>query len=234
MITRKCVFIVGAGASADLGLPTGKDLKSRIKTSVQINFREGNSSPPKSPVYDAVMGIPHLGDNIEPVLLAFDQIALNMGTATSIDAFLDNHREDALIVEIGKLAIANSIALAESNSTLAERRGRAAQTPHNYFLNEVLNLAVADLTIHDVEQSLQHLSFVTFNYDRCIERYADLWLVNRFGSQLSQKARSLNVVHVYGSLAHYIPGGQFSLATRQGPPGIAGCHGLEVRCLGHG
>jgi hypothetical protein len=226
MIKNKSVFIVGAGASKDLGLPTGKELKTSIRDLLKRTRHGGGTSlsitPPKSAVFDALQSDPRFRGDSESLGQLLDLIASNMGdnstsvgSATSIDAFLDNHRNDDRVVKIGKLAIADAIAVAEAKCILGSPQVAGSASSNDYFLDAVLNLAVAGHTHDTVLESLKNLSFVTFNYDRCIERYADLWLLKRFNGHLKPDARKLNVVHIYGSLADYNPGEKFSVQTSE-------------------
>lgn len=210
MIQTKSVFVVGAGASNDLGLPIGSELKVRI-----ANILRKNS------VNEPLMGA--LNDRafktkipISDYLNMANFIAENMDKAESIDNFLNNHRDNEELVYVGKLAIAYCISTAEANCPISEDRPGASITTDDYFLVELLRIVVRGHTVKDVEKSLQNLHFITFNYDRCIERYLDIWLSQNFGQSMSQfVSDNVKFLHVYGSLGDYFAEGKFSLKSSE-------------------
>ena len=104
MFNRKTVFVVGAGGSFELGLPTGDQLKQVIGRRSWIQFNDmGRFSGGDTLIYEAVI---HLAKKREaesrnPWWLGGRAIAEAMPQAISIDNFLHTHSEDYHIVDMG-------------------------------------------------------------------------------------------------------------------------------------
>jgi len=214
LIGNKTTIVVGAGASADLGLPTGEKLKSQISQLLYLD-RSGMQYSPSPAHKEIFAGVNnYLAD--EEISLTDDEfynlgneIADNVKRAASIDNFLDNRKDDKRLVAIGKTAIAYCIAKAEDEAqldlpNLQLERSNDYKKTNSYFLEELLKLVVRNHTIEDVNQSLANLTFIIFNYDRCIERYLDLWLSRVFGKPMYEIIMAnIKFIHVYGDLGEY-------------------------------
>ena len=218
MIGNKTTIVVGAGASADLGLPTGETLKNQISQLLHMNLsgNEWRQSKERVEVFSGVK--PYLSEkSISPTDIELQQlsneIADNVTRAASIDNFLDNRRDNKTLVALGKTAIAYCIAKAEDEARLDlpdirlnrfSKDNEGKTKTNSYFLEELLKLVVRNHTIDDVEQSLANLTFVIFNYDRCIERYLDVWLSYTFGQSMQGKIKAnVTFEHIYGDLGIY-------------------------------
>lgn len=94
----KTVFILGAGASAEVELPVGEALTKPITDLVDIRFDRGNWISGDPLIVDALQN--HVrktspsNPDINPYLHAGWRIRDAMPLAASIDNFLDGHRED--------------------------------------------------------------------------------------------------------------------------------------------
>src|SRR2546428_2984262 len=117
MLRQKTVFILGAGASKEVGLPIGEELKDTIATKLEMKC--GNCD-------DLIGGDRHIftalrqryPSEINRYLEACRQIHDGIMLSWSIDDFIDTHRHDEAIAICGKLGIARSILEAEQNSKL--------------------------------------------------------------------------------------------------------------------
>ncbi len=125
--------------------------------------------------------------------------------STSIDNFLDQNKEDPNLVNFLKMVIAYAIAEAEQKSKLSGN-GKVEEIIHNtsdYFLHDFMNIAVRGHQKGNIGDSLSNLTFVIFNYDRCVERYLDHWMKFKFGFQFDWQKIAPKFIHVYGSLGDY-------------------------------
>lgn len=124
MFKANTLFVVGAGASHEFGLPVGLGLSEIIKQNSILEFgpfneiEKGNhalfaSLKKKYPNTDQE-STDKLNERIKAVRRIHDGIYL----ASSIDNFIDMHSHDPHIAEMGKLQIAFSISNAERNSSL--------------------------------------------------------------------------------------------------------------------
>ena len=131
-----------------------------------------------------------------------------MPQAPSIDNFIDSHRSNPDVAEVGKLAIASQI-------LKAERASKLYVSPANIY-NTLKFEAVADtwfnaffqlLTLNAQEQDLpgrlKKVQVVTFNYDRTLEHYLFHSIRNYYGCSLEKSAEilsNLTVLHPYGKV----------------------------------
>lgn len=124
MLDSKTCFVVGAGASHELNLPTGATLTRVIASTIAPNRKDPSyfSEPLRSALVKACQD---RGDQDIIGRLSFyaglaDQLADAMPLAPSIDNFLHTHRDKPEMIELGKIGIALSILRAERTSHLYE------------------------------------------------------------------------------------------------------------------
>jgi hypothetical protein len=207
MFSPRTVFVVGAGASFEVGLPLGTDLRKAIKKTLHFADNQGFRD---QEVREAVRELSSTAARASDFAHAAHRLIDGIDHVSSIDTFLDIHQENEAIVLLGKLAIAIVILREESKSALATRfqifplrSGLSANPSHSYDsswyvpLGELLTQGVA---LQDVDEIFRNISFITFNYDRCIETYAEHLLRQAYG--LGDRAREiasrLDVLHTYG------------------------------------
>jgi len=117
------VLVVGAGASKEVNLPVGNELKDAIASSLAFRLENGWSVTGGDrtiiEVFFRLVKQPNntRGD-INPYLQAADLIRRAMPQAQSIDNFIDSHRSDTRVAQCGKLAIVACILKAERASSL--------------------------------------------------------------------------------------------------------------------
>lgn len=199
---KRTVFIVGAGASTDFGLPLGSELVRNIRNELTSNLANPNHQGLVQQAMAA--GIP--GD----YGAAARDVAGGMVSARSIDRFLDSRKDRPLTVHMGKCAIAYCLSSSESNSPLGSMRDEEWVSIQNALVScEKSWLAITFALLHegfrpaDSEKIFENVSFITFNYDRCIQRYLHLAFRQIMG--LSEEdafgiVGGIPIVHVYGSL----------------------------------
>jgi hypothetical protein len=211
MKNKKLTLIVGAGASREVGLPMGYELKQKIASLLDIRF---DFSQQKSGDYQIRSAIeiavrqPNGHKNINPHLHAAWKIRDAMPQAISIDNFIDNHQGDEKIELCGKLAIVRSILDAEKNSKIYvdpsdSRSGIDYSSTESCWLNPFTRLLTENCRADDLADRFGSISFVIFNYDRCIEHYLYHALQNYYKISERQAAEILNAVqfyHPYGSV----------------------------------
>jgi hypothetical protein len=124
----------------------------------------------------------------------------------SIDEFLEIHQENDLVKVIGKAAIAKCILEAERNSNLfhkpqSHRTGldllKLENTWHVRFMRHLAQ------TSQNVGQIFDNVSFIVFNYDRCLEYFLLHALQNVYGIS-EEDAYSilddLTIIHPFGDI----------------------------------
>lgn len=203
---KQTTIIVGAGASADFGLPLGRGLAELIYAQLDESF--GPHHRDDGALRGALARRVGRGLAQEDVGAA---LALRDGLigASTIDHILGQRSHQRPIVEIGKMAIANAILSAEAESPLAfdnhdreaARAGlwRCRDTWLAHLVRTTIGVPSADRFV----DALTSVSFVTFNYDRCIEKYFYAYLRYVVGLPPSDAAKALSRIHihhVFGSL----------------------------------
>lgn len=126
MFARRTVFVVGAGCSFEYGLPVGETLKSQIVDrmgSLSRAQRARDMEPYDELMLSAVRKLAHqeqidAGNKVGLWLEAAGKIARGLPHSTSIDRYLAFRSDDPRIVQLGKLAIVQTILEAERASSL--------------------------------------------------------------------------------------------------------------------
>lgn len=211
MFEPRTLFIVGAGASSEASLPTGNQLKASIAKKIDIKFERGiDQITGDHQITEALRQHVRITDgdrgDINPYLEAGWQIRDAMPQAISIDNFLDSHQGNERIELCGKLAIVQSILEAEKRSLLFyDEQQPDAKINYNDLQNTWYNSFMQLLTegFHkgNINLSLDNVSFVIFNYDRCIEHFLYHALQNYFviePAEAGELMQGLKIFHPYG------------------------------------
>lgn len=210
---KSLVLVVGAGASKEVNLPVGSELRSRIAAALNIQYKDGHRRTSGDGTIDDAFreiakGLDPKRPDINPFLHLSWRIRDAMPQAISIDNFIDSHRGDERIAICGKLAIARCILAAEAGSTLFVNRREAypkidfAGVESTWF-NAFFQLLSENCQEHEIDQRFAQVSIVAFNYDRCIEHYLHGALQNYYGvspERASEAMSRLQIFHPYGSV----------------------------------
>ncbi|MBX9797357.1 hypothetical protein [Sphingomonas sp.] len=221
MFRQKTAIIVGAGASCELGLPSGDQLKRDIVRLLKPTDDNVYGFIDKTMIaYMHQMGYPNsfeFGERMKDVKEAADRIRKGLPLALSIDNFLHSHHGDSEVEKLGKLAIAISIIHAEERSYLFHRATALERANPNYkpsiqIYNEKLleswyplfaKLAMSEVHRQNISKVFDNLRFVIFNYDRCFEQYIWIALQSYFGvsgEEASDVLSGVSFIHPYGTL----------------------------------
>lgn len=215
MFQSKTLIIVGAGASKEARLPTGNELTATIADKVDIKFRDFNEQFSGDHGITAALRS-HTRDvdkrpgGINPYLHACWRIRDAMPQAISIDSFIDDHQGDEKIELCGKLAIVQSILEAEQKSLLFFDHHEPNAKPdfnnlQETWYNSFMQLLTEGCHKENIHQRFEDVSFIIFNYDRCIEHFIFHALQNYYGIQPTEAARliqELKIFHPYGVVGH--------------------------------
>lgn len=174
MISEETVIVLGAGASAPYGFPTGPLLTSAVISKLGAESNEE---------FQLLAKMGYDSDDINDF-----QTALAKSGKSSIDAFLE-HRES--LRDLGKAAMAACLIPGEQEGPLFGAKDRWYQQ-----LFAALNAGPGDFAENK-------LSVITFNYDRSLEQYLHTCLTNSYGLSSPEAAKlvgSIPVIHVHGQL----------------------------------
>jgi hypothetical protein len=216
MFNSKTVFVVGAGASKEAGLPIGSELTTKIADLVNLEVEFDRVISGDQEIYKALVQLVRSdtswGNN--DLLSSGEQLADAMRLAQSIDTFLQSHSSNREFVLLGKLGIVRAIGQAEAASLLASRQ--PGEPSDLSKLSKTWYYSLARMLFNGVPADEPHLafanvSFIVFNYDRCLEvfliRAAEMFFrLSR--AEAIDLIRRVSFVHPYGSLGDiFLPNG---------------------------
>jgi hypothetical protein len=223
MFKSKTVFIVGAGASCEAGLPSGHELKKKIATLLDIDYKsnfsemdikfKGNYSLSRGDdqivraLRDKVFSASEQRGDINPYLLKARQISENMPLAISIDNYLDAHKGDTELELCGKLAIAKSILEAEENSKIKFIEHSNCkfniQNLEGTWYFSFFQMLTENVSKENIDTIFENVVIMTFNYDRCIETFLLQALTQYYNldeTKAIQIIKTLTIIHPYGKV----------------------------------
>lgn len=198
MITRNTVFVLGAGAHCSYGFPSGEDLKNQIYKRARSDL---NLKQEYSLVSLLGRGLATSDEIEKDNILAFAESLKNSGQP-SIDAFLDANRHMPGYVAIGKALIAQVLCGYEESIKIFD--DEFDDDWLSYLFYQMLGGA------RTVDEFVSNkICFVTFNYDRTLERWLLTKIKNSFGieeNRASEVLKRFPIKHVYGRLRSPISG----------------------------
>lgn len=213
MLSAKTVFVIGAGASFEVGLPVGLTLKDTIANKLDIRFDDFG--------YHLISGDAKIADeirrkspeNINAYLHSCWQIRDGIPLSPSIDDFIDAHQHDQLIATCGKLAIAQSILEAERNIKLyfkpPDKKGLNLLGIQNTWFIDFYHLLCQKVTKASLDHVFDNVTVICFNYDRCIEHFLTHALATHWNISVTESyslVSKLSIFHPYGVIGEYLPG----------------------------
>jgi hypothetical protein len=162
MFNKRTVFIVGAGASSECGLPTGHQLKEAIAGGVRFQFDGRGLS---KAIKDLLNILQARFSNVEPHVQAGSDLAKTITTFPSIDEALHWWRARTEIVELGK--IAHYILNAERRCSMAPQDGQINVANYSgTWLGSFMSMALSALERGEAPKAFEQVTIINFNYDR--------------------------------------------------------------------
>lgn len=211
MFESKTVFVVGAGASKEANLPIGTELTSEIARLLDIfvaydSRAKSGDDQILSRIRQLIREQPDSWVN-NRLIASGKELAAAMALAPSIDTFLQTHRNNQEYVLLGKMGIAKAIILAEMRSKLARTQERSkpfeiSNIAGTWYISLAQQL-FSGVPAEKPELAFQNVSFIVFNYDRCLEVFL-IRAIEVFFLVNNQRAREIvatvDIVHPYGDL----------------------------------
>lgn len=209
MIRSKTTIIVGAGASAELQMPSGLELIGRVAQGFDFS-RFGTEMQSRDSVmlgqYLSKLGS-RLGSSEEKLTQAADRIRIACKLCSSIDNLLEQYSDDPLITACAKLAVVHYISQAEAKSILRLTPRVPGDLPvqgADNWLYQLAMLVTSGVSRSRVEKCFDDLTIISFNYDRSIEHFMPHALVMAYGMSLKEAQQLVNlklhVIHPYGTI----------------------------------
>lgn len=209
MLLQPTLFVVGAGASADLNFPVGVELRDQISDILDLRFLgiefEGSDTE-----FASYLSRWCFENNIDHHRFweAATAVSRSLPLSASIDSYLDSHLTNPLRSACAKLAIARLISVAENKSALACDNNRDAakfdfRPLCSTWYQRLWSVLQTGVTPNDPQRAFTNLKLITFNYDRNIERFLHLAYSHFLDVPLEialSEVESLGIIHIYGSL----------------------------------
>jgi hypothetical protein len=218
MFNRRTLFIIGAGASAEVGFPVGKTLAETIGKKADIRLEHGFKPIGLGDLELFSQITQNRRVDVNEYQYAGWRIRDGVGFAQSIDDFLDQHRSDQRINLYGKAALVQAILEAERKSKLffeihnPDTRFTPDKFADTWFVKFMYMLG-RGVPKENVREIFDHVSFIVFNYDRCLEHFLRFALQKVYGiddDEARDIVSDLTVIHPYGVVSPKIPFGHTS------------------------
>ncbi|MGR9154122.1 hypothetical protein ACU8MT_32475 (plasmid) [Rhizobium leguminosarum] len=217
MFADNTVFIIGAGASVEFGMPVGSKLTEQIKQNCKFRFEFGNLKEGAMPIFDYYRNTYDLRDpaKAKEVQARFDlmaQIHRSIDMAESIDEYIFRYSDNPLVAEVGKLHIAYAISKAESECLLSDKAKFSHDTDGFESASKkwIFTFAKALMTgvkASEIKTIGNNITIICFNYDRCIEHYLEHAICRTYAGVNLETAReivsNINIIHPYGVLGPF-------------------------------
>ncbi len=212
---RETALILGAGSSKIFGLPLGSELRDQISKDLNIKFGDFG--------HDLISGSYELVDALRIVnrdpdgragsinqhRAAAVEIADAMPLSSSIDEYIERHREDEKKALCAKLAIAKAIIESERASTIyidsQRERDRPLAAASHSWLAAFLRDTTSGFNASRVGEAFSQLTVVNFNYDRCFEHFTYNWLQEVYRLNRSEAAEVVNGIYIYHPYGRIAP-----------------------------
>lgn len=210
MFRRNTVFIVGAGASKELGLPVGSELSNQIAKLCSPDIDDWGR-PRDEATRELLDGFEKQSKADQPTINSWLESLRDIRRALpykdSIDAVIDQFYDRPEVAQVGKYMIAKLIMKAEAECLLRPMTDQSGapllRRANDSWLHTFSRMLFEGLRRDRLEEIGNNVSIVCFNYDRCIERYLTYAIAETFGCEPGEAigfASLINIVHAYGSL----------------------------------
>jgi hypothetical protein len=208
MFKKRTLFVLGAGSSFEVKLPVGLGLAKTIAKKLDVRIGDHGKNIGEGDKYLLGKFQTRLPQQFNEYLSAGWRIRDGLPTAASIDDFLDMHSHDELMQTIGKAAIVRSIIEAERESDLFfdqnnSRNKLVLEKLEGSWFMKFIRVLGRGIPKSNAQQIFDNVSFVVFNYDRCVEFFLLQALQAMYSLPLNDAAsivQELSIIHPYGTV----------------------------------
>jgi hypothetical protein len=211
MYREKTLFVVGAGASHEVGLSLGTGLVSKIASALAYKQTINGFTGGDDAIRRTLMNFAGQG-KAGALLLKASAMAQRLPYADSIDSFLNDFKDETDLATTGKIAIAHIISTEERRSAISVNRDNiyngmnSSEQLNASWLPKFFGLLKSDIGASNIDALFDNVSIVCFNYDRCIEQYL-YYAIRSYYNFSPQQAitllRRLKIVRPYGSIGAF-------------------------------
>lgn len=205
MFKERTLFVVGAGASAEFGLPIGATLIKQIAHSLRFRFEHGQLKEGDYEISSFIRS-KFQRNEIDSAFRAGRQISDGVLFSSSIDNYVFQRSDNPEIEKIAKLTILHSILKAEGSSALRTNRNNEDIDFDNIektWIRVFFRICFDKVDKQAIAEALQRVTIICFNYDRCIQQFM-IYAMARLYSITQEEAldllQNLTIIHPYGSV----------------------------------
>jgi hypothetical protein len=204
-------YVIGAGASAEIGMPVGATLKKHISAFLSNDPAEKRKYYREEQIVFGDKAIVRYFQYIRPGVLQKHHLDLMpemlhaLAADISIDNFLYTHKDNEAYQIFGKIAIFTAILKAEQSSLLwtFPNNLKYISILENTWYLSLFRQLFRQATLNQFIQRLKEIQFITFNYDRSLEFYL-YWSIQRYYEISEEKAAEIMnnayIYHPYGQV----------------------------------
>lgn len=177
MFRPNTLFIIGAGASNEVGFPLGGELVQEISKLLRFERSDFSSaSSGGNADIRRAMKIHGAPSRTGQLLDTCREMSFALEHADSIDAYLNDFRGNDDLKFCGKIAIAYAIAKAETKSPLAPDKSNIYNTLDwptlgKTWYSKFFRILKEGVGAENIDEIFNDVSIICFNYDRSIEQY---------------------------------------------------------------
>ncbi len=205
------MYILGAGASCEIGLPSGEKLKKDISPHLRIKLDESQNQHIEGDRHIASFIIKRIKDNAkdsDSLVTDANQIANALPLSDSIDNYINCHRDSNNIKMLGKAAIIDRISQSEERSKLFNiGKSQLNDRLENTWYLEFFKTVSVNRRFQEFKRALiNEVEFVVFNYDRCLEKFLFVGIQVHYGVSKHEALdviKKLSIHRPYGSLGEF-------------------------------
>src|SRR5712692_8126646 len=152
MFRRPVVFIIGAGASVDYGLPLGGALAATIAADVNFTFERAALASGDASLYE-LLSATH---DRQTYVAAGRRLAAVISSSVSVDDALYQLSESPEAVELGKICVVRSVLLAEKRSALQLWPGTGRMRDdagRDGWIEQLFSIAIANHKLSELQNA---------------------------------------------------------------------------------
>lgn len=209
MLKQNTVLVLGAGASVDAEMPIGSNLANIIASNFYFEFNYGLTKGDHRIFSILKRKFPE-NEVLNTYLNACRRIHDGVVAWRSIDNYIDAHKSDVECNFLAKLGITEAILRAERKSNLFTDRSVGKKSNFSGLVNswydEFASVVFQNVVKADLNEAIQRVKIVSFNYDRCFQQAMALWIERAYHVSFSQACEyisSIEIVHPYGSVGKF-------------------------------
>ena len=213
-MSKKYVFVIGAGASKEVGLPVGSELREIIAKHLNFKLDQFGSRLQSGDVlvHDALKR--HIeqhntqNNSLSDYIADAQFISEALPLEISIDNFVDKHRDNDKIELISKIAIVRTILEEESKSKLSFDTSNINNTisfseVENTWYASFFKQITENCTFSELRNRLDNITLIIFNYDRCVPHFLCKALMQSYRieeRQAVELVKTISIYHPYGTV----------------------------------